>query len=313
MVSYNCRDLLADCLRSIQDNHDGLELEIVVVDNASEDATVEMVNADFPSVRVIAQDENAGFAAGMNRAVEAARGDTLVLLNPDTKVRQGALKHMAQFIREHRDIGGCGPAVYGPQGELQQSCHVFPRLWLTFIAQLGLHRAFRGSRIFGAYDMTWWDHARPRPVDWLSGVCITTRRDVWERVGPLDEGYFMYAEDIDWCYRLEQAGLARYFLPDAQIEHREGASWGEASQERILASHRASFRFFGKNYGAPAEIVERLLVASGAMARGCFWNIMGPVFDDSTELVTSADTHFNVVLEAMAMEDIYLATQHRED
>jgi hypothetical protein len=311
IVSFNCRDLLADCLSSIDQHSGDLEVEVVVVDNASEDGTVEMLADDFPGVRSIASDENLGFAAGTNLAVETASADTLVLLNPDTVVREGALARLTRFVQQRPEVGACGPAVYRPDGRLQHTCHAFPRLWMSVVAQFGLHRAFPESSVFGAYDMTWWDHGDARPVDWLSGVCIATTRKVWERIGPLDDGYFMYAEDIDWCYRLAQAGYDRWFLPAAQIEHDEGGSWAEASRERILASHRSTFRFFGKHYGHMAEVAHRLLVMTGGMIRGSFWNIMGPVLSEQTEMVSTAETHFRVAETAIAMEETYYSTKDR--
>jgi hypothetical protein len=180
---------------------------------------------------------------------------------------------------------------------------------MTLIAQLGLHRAFPGSRVFGAYEMTWWEHDHPRAVDWLSGACMATTRTVWERVGPLDEGYFMYAEDLDWCYRLAQAGYDRWYLPDAQILHHEAGSWAGASRERILTSHEATFRFMGKHYGHLAEVVHRVLVMFGGLARGSFWNIMGPVIGEREDVVSTAETHFAVAKSAIAMEETWKA-QH---
>jgi len=308
MVSYNCRDLLAECLRSIQAHSGDLDVEVVVVDNASADGTVAMLAEHFPHVHAIASAENLGFAGGTNRAVAAASSDTLVLLNPDTEVRPGALARLAEALDRYPEVGAVGPSVYGPDGRLQHTCHAFPRLWLSLVAQFGLHRFLGRSRIFGAYEMTWWDHAQTRRVDWLSGVCIGTRRAVWDRVGPLDQSYFMYAEDIDWCYRLAQAGFDRWYVPDARIVHHEAGSWADASEERILASHRAMFRFFGKHYGHPAEVAQRLLVATGGMIRGSFWNIMGPVLGESEELVTSHEVHFRVVETAMAMAETYYQT-----
>jgi GT2 family glycosyltransferase len=234
-----------------------------------------------------------------------------VLLNPDTEVREGALAHLGEFLTDRPEVGACGPAVRGPDGELQHTCHAFPRLWLTVVGQLGLHRAFPRSSVFGAYDMTWWHHAEPRPVDWLSGVCLATTRTVWDRVGPLDEGYFMYAEDVDWCYRLQQAGYGRWYLPGARIMHHEAGSWGDAPRERVLASHDSTFRFFGKHYGHAAEVAQRLLVMVGGMARGSFWNIMGPVLSEDQQVVTTAETHFAVAEAAIAMEETYRQTEGR--
>ena len=284
-----------------------------MVDNASSDETVEMLRDEFPDVVTVPSEENLGFAGGTNLAVERASADTLLLLNPDTEVREGALERLAGFVQSHAEVGAAGPAVHGPDGRLQHTCHAFPHLWLTLVRQLGLHRAFPKSRVFGAYDMTWWDHAEPRHVDWLSGVCIATTRAVWDRVGPLDEGYFMYAEDVDWCYRLKQAGYDCTYLPDAEIMHHEAGSWADAPCERILTSHNATFRFFGKHYGHAAEVAERLLVMTGGMIRGSFWNIMGPVLGEQTELVSSCDVHFSVAKAAIAMEDTYLEMKGRGD
>lgn len=294
IVSYNCRDLLARCLRSLQEHAEGLRLEVIVTDNASTDGTPELVTDRFPEVRLLASEENLGFAGGTNLAMYEATADTMLMLNPDTEVQPGALRRLAEFLRDTPDAGCVGPALYGADGKLQYTCHAFPSVWLTLVAQLGLHRLLPWTRLFGAYDMTWWDHARPRRVDWLSGAAIATRREVWEDVGPLDERFFMYSEDVDWCYRLAQAGWDRWYLPDARIVHFEAGSWGDAPRERILAAHAANFRFFGKHYSHAAEVAARALVAIGSLARGNFWTIAGPVVGDRSAFVTNAQTHFSV-------------------
>jgi GT2 family glycosyltransferase len=309
IVSYNCRDLLARCLESIRAHSGQLSVEVIVTDNASTDDTVAMVREHFPEVRLIASRENLGFAAGTNRALAAAAGDVLMMLNPDTEVRPGALEHLVHFLRERPEAGAVGPRMVGPDDRLQLTCHAFPTLWLTLVGQLGLHRAFRGSRVFGASDMTWWAHDQPRRVDWLSGACIATRRETWEHVGPLDEGYFMYFEDVDWCYRLSRAGYERWYLPDATIVHHEAGSWTEAAEERILAAHRAGFRFFGKNYGLPREVLARLLICWGALARGSFWTIFGPVLGAQSELVSGHRTHFRVAELAIRMNETWRRTE----
>ncbi len=129
-----------------------------------------------------------------------------------------------------------------------------------------------------------------------------TRRDVWEAVGPLDEGYFMYSEDVDWCYRLARAGYERWYLPGARIVHHEAGSWAGASEERILAAHRANFRFFGKNYGRAVEVAARLLVTFGALARGSLWTVAGPMVRDSQKVVTDHATHFRVAELAIDLD-----------
>lgn len=305
IVSYNCRDLLRACLLSIELEAVGLEHEVIVADNASGDGTVEMIAREFPRVACLANEENLGFAAATNQAAAHARGEVLLMLNPDTEVQPGAPERLVSFLRSHPWAGAAGPRIVGPGGELQPTCHLFPTVGLTLIAQLGLHRLFPGSRLLGGYDMTWWDHARPRRVDWVSGACLAVSRAAWERVGPLDEGYFMYSEEVDWCYRLSQAGLECWYLPDATVIHHEAASWGRARPERILASHRANFRFFGKHYGRRAELLARLLVAGGALARAALWNVARPVAGGPDAVVTEPGLHVQVADQALRFEQMY--------
>lgn len=303
VVSYNCRDLLAECLRSIEEHSGELSVEVTVTDNASSDGTVEMLREQFPAVQVIANEDNAGFAAGTNQAMAEAGGETLMMLNPDTEVTAGALERLVGFLRERPEAGAVGPAVVGPDGRPQPTGHRFPRLLRTLVTQVGLHRALPCCRAFEG--PTGPAAHLQRRVDWLSGVCIAIRREAWERVGPLDEGFFMYSEDVDWCYRAARAGYERWLLPDARIIHHEGASWGGASRERILAAHRANFRFFGKHYGHAAEVTHRALVTLGALARGTAWTIAGPMVRDREDIVTDFDTHFRVAELAMEMDETY--------
>ena len=306
IVSYNCRELLRACLLSVEREAVGLEHEVIVADNASDDGTVEMVAREFPGVVCLANEQNLGFAAATNQAMARACGEVLLMLNPDTEVQPGALEYLVSFVRSHPWMAAAGPRIVGPAGELQPTCHPFPTVGQTLIAQLGLHRLFPGTRLFGGYDMTWWDHAEPRRVDWVSGACLAVSRAAWEEVGPLDAGYFMYSEEVDWCYRLAQAGLECWYLPEAEVVHHEAASWGAASRERILASHRANFRFFGKHYGAGAELMARLLVTFGALARGSTWNIVGPLHRGRrSNLITDPAVHFAVANQALRLEQMY--------
>lgn len=310
IVSYNCRDLLASCVQSIERHSGELSVEIVVADNASSDGTVQMLSEQFPAVKVIANEENSGFAAGTNQAMAAATGETLMMLNPDTEVTEGALSVLVEFLRERPEVGAAGPSVVGADGRPQATAHRFPRLWRTLAKQAGLHRALPCCRALADSSASGQSHLR-QTVDWLSGVCIAIRRDAWERVGPLDEGFFIYSEDVDWCLRAARAGYERWLLPEARIIHHEAASWGGASQERIVAAHRASFRYVGKNHGHAAEVAHRVLVALGSLARGSLWTIAGPMAGDRDDMVTSFDTHFRVASLAMEMEESYRQSEGR--
>jgi hypothetical protein len=302
IVSYHTRDLLARCLASIQDAPPAGSYEIIVLDNASGDGTVEMLRAQDPDVRVIASDTNLGFAAGVNRALAQAQGETLVILNPDTEVRAGALDALAGFLRDHPEAGAVGPRLVGPAGELELSCHAFPSLGRALSGQLGLARLFPRSRLFGAYNMTWWDHAQARRVDWISGACLVVTRRAWDAVGPLDEGYFMYFEDVDWCRRLVPAGLQCWVLPAAEIMHHEAASWRQTGPPRVLASQRAAFRYFRKHHGRPAEITLRLMTGLGALLRAAFWGIAGPLVRRPRGVISDARLHLAVARLALLDE-----------
>ncbi len=305
IVSYNCRDALRDCLASIQRTATGLEHEIIVADNASDDGTLEMLANEFGQVVCLANDENLGLAAATNRAMGRASGDFLMMLDPDTEVQPGALEHLIAFLRGRPWVGAVGARLTRPDGELEPTCHPFPSLALTLYAQLALHRLFPRSSVFGAYDMTWWDHAAPRRVDWVSGACLAVSREAWEQVGDLDEEYSKCSQEIDWCYRLAQEGLECWYLPEAKVIHHEAASWSSTSRERILASQRSNLRFFGKHYGRAPEVLARLMVASGAVVRGNFWNIAGPLLAKPPGIITDPHTHSEVANQALRFEQLY--------
>jgi len=305
IVSYNCRDLLRSCLLSLGRDDTAADYETIVADNASTDGTVDMLREEFAHVTCLANRENRGFAAATNQTLNCARGDVRIMLNPDTEVRPGALGLLASKLASHPEIGAVGAKLRWPEGALQLTCHPFPTLWRTLVAQLGLHRAFPRTRLFGGYDMTWWSHDQPRQVDWVSGGCLAMSREAWERVGPLDEGYFMYAEEVDWCYRLRQIGLQCWYLPEAIIVHHEAATWGDAARRRVLTSHNATFRFFGKSYGRQAELLVRALVVLGSLVRGTTWTLVGALLPSKGSIVTDANLHFTVAAQALRFGDTY--------
>lgn len=288
IVSYNCCALLADCLRSIEATVGELSCEVIVTDNASEDGTVEMLAAEFPDVLAIANENNAGFAGGTNQAMARATGDVLLMLNPDTIVHRDALQTIVNFFGEHPDAA-VGPRLVSRDGDLQPSSHPFPTLGRTFAAQLGLHRLARPKP----------ESHEPTQVDWVSGAALAMTREIWERVGPLDEEYFMYSEDVDWRLRAAREGLACWYLPAAEIVHLEGATWADLSTERVLAAHRANWRFFRKHYGHCAEMTLRAMVAGGALGRGILWALAWPFGCRQCSPMNRPGVHFAVLREAL--------------
>ena len=226
VVNWNTRELLRDCLDSVLRNAQDILLEVLVVDNASTDGSRELVRSQFPEVRLIENEVNLGFAVANNQAFPLCSAEYVLLLNSDTIVVGNALKILVDFLSEHPKVGAVGPKVVHPASRLRTlSCGYQPTIRTMFDHYFFLSRLFPNWRIFRGFHLLIGVHDdRPRPVEWLSGACFLVRRKVIERVGPLSEDWFMYAEDLEWCDRISAAGWALYHVPEAVIEHYHGAS-----------------------------------------------------------------------------------------
>ncbi len=247
IVNWNVRDLLRNCLRSIERGRGGLEVEVIVVDSASTDGSAAMVAAEFPWVRLLPQTENVGFPRGNNIALAQARGNFLLLLNPDTVVLDDALTLLVDYLRRHPDVGAVGPQLLNPDGSVQSSRRRFPTLATGFLESTWLERFAPGVlRRYYALDLP--DEATA-DVDWLVGACILVPRAVTERVGGLDEGYFMYSEELDWCRRIKEDGWRVVYHPAARVVHHVGKSSEQAVTARHINFQRAKLRYFRKYHG----------------------------------------------------------------
>ena len=255
-LSYNTRDLTRQALSSVLAAAEGLEVEIFVVDNASADGSADVVAEEFPQVKLICNEANVGFAAGNNVALRQVAGEYVLLINTDTIVRRDALRTMVEFLDEHPEAGACGCKILDPDGTLQlDSRRGFPTPLAAFCKMSGLSRLFPKHPLIAHYHMTYLDPEQRAEVEVLSGSCMMVRKSAMDQVGLLDEDYFMYGEDIDWCYRLHQAGWKIYYVPTTEIIHFRGES-GRGVPLRILyrKSHAMSifvnkhmvrrFRFF---------------------------------------------------------------------
>lgn len=229
IVNWNTRELLRDCLASIfatAGDVSGRMIEVFVVDNNSSDGSTEMVREQFPQVRLIENQENAGFAVANNQVFPLCSADYVLLLNPDTRVLGDALSVLLTFMKEHPDTGAIGPKIVHPEMRLRVlSCGYQPTVRTIFNQYFFLSslfptsRAFRGTNlIIGVHD------SQVEPVEWLSGACLLVRKQVIEQVGPLSEEWFMYAEDMEWCHRIAASGWKLYHVPTAVIEHYTNAS-----------------------------------------------------------------------------------------
>ena len=224
IVSYNTRKLLADCLATISAGVQGFSAETLVVDNASSDGSGDMVARDFDWVRLIHNNRNAGFAAANNMAIREAKGRYILLLNSDTRLYPGAVAQMIRFMDEHPRVGYCGPCLLNPDGSHQPSARRFPTVLSAGFSTLGLTHRFPSCRHTSDLHGLHGDRRHFR-ADWLSGACLMVRRSVLSQVGLLDEGFFMYFEETDWCRSMAQRGWEGWYVPTAKVVHLGAVSY----------------------------------------------------------------------------------------
>jgi hypothetical protein len=249
IVNYNVRQFLENALTSIRRAMEGLEGEVIVVDNASDDGSTEMVKAKFPDVILIENRRNLGFAASNNIALRRARGKYLLLINPDTIVQEDTLRVMLAFFAETPDAGLAGCKILNPDGSLQLACRrTYPTPWVAFTKTFGLSSLFPGSRLFGKYNLTFLNENETYPVDAVSGSFMMVTREVLEAVGGLDESFFMYGEDLDWCYRVTQAGFKVYYVHGTKIVHYKGESTRRSDIDELKHFYGAMQLFVGKHF-----------------------------------------------------------------
>jgi GT2 family glycosyltransferase len=235
IVTYQCREAARACLRSIDERTHGVEYEVVVVDNASDDGTADMVRADFPHVRLLALEENVGFAAGCNMAAEAAEGEHVMLLNPDTLVHEGAVASLVAFARAQPEHGLYGGRTLRPGGGVDPgSCWAQPTLWSLFCFATMLNSAFKNTRLFDPESLGGWQRDSVREVGIVTGCLLLAPRDVWDRLGGFDELFFMYGEDADLAIRAWRAGYRPAITPDSEITHEVGVSSAHRPDKVIL-------------------------------------------------------------------------------
>ncbi len=265
IVNWNVRELLRRCLASIYAGLGDLEVEVIVVDNASTDGSVDAVRAEFPLVRLIANADNVGFTVGNNQGLRQSRGRYVLLLNPDTEVVGDALTTMVAYMDAHPDVGALGPQLLWPDGRVQSSRRRFPTMATAFLESTILQQWFPRHPALARYYVLDRADDETQDVDWVTGACLLARREAIEQVGLLDEGFFMYSEELDWCYRCRRAGWRVVYLPAAQVIHHEGQSSGQVVPLRHVRFHSSKVRFFGKHFGPRrAEAVRWFLLATFA-------------------------------------------------
>lgn len=263
VVTYKCRDVARACLASVYATAGDLELEVVVVDNASGDGTVEMVRSEFPQARLIASEENLGFAAGSNLAAQSAEGQYLLLLNPDTVVHEGALQSFLEFARSRPGAGLYGGRTLDPDGTVNPgSCWGAPTLWSLLCFATLLSSVFRGSRLFDPESLGGWKRDSVREVDIVTGCLLLAHRRVWYELGGFDTRFFMYGEDADLSLRARALGYRPAITPDAVVTHEVGVS-SEADGKKYMLLHRGKATLLRKHWRGL-----RLRLGLGLLAAG---------------------------------------------
>ncbi|MBN2374613.1 glycosyltransferase family 2 protein [bacterium] len=252
IVNYNSGILLADCLESIYKTSSDIPFEISVVDNASAPGDLDDLSNRFPSIKIIKNLKNLGFAKANNQAIKKSSGRYILLLNPDTAVIGDAIRQMKDYLENDTKAGAAGPKILNSDGSLQFSCRRFPTFMTAIFNRYSLlSRVFPDNRFSRDYLMSGWDHNEVRMVDWVSGCCIMVKRAVVSDVGPLDEEFFMFNEDVDWCLRMKKAGYGIAYLPQAKVMHHIGASSGNASKKLIprliIERHKGMIHFLKKH------------------------------------------------------------------
>jgi len=260
IVNYNTMDLLRDCLRSIARHRKEIETEVIVVDNASSDGSQSMVQTEFPTVNLIENIDNQGFAKANNTGIKATAGRYVALVNSDVVVLEDCLDTLVHFMDEHPVVAVSGPRILNADLSLQPSCRRFPSLWNNFSQAVGLSRVFSGSRFFGDWTMKYWSHDTERSVDALSGCFWLVRREAMDEVGLLDEQFFMYGEDLDWCKRFHDAGWDVRFYPEAQAIHYGGGSSACAPVKFFLEMQKADLQYWKKHHGRFRQICYAVII-----------------------------------------------------
>jgi GT2 family glycosyltransferase len=252
IVSWNTRDLLRECLASLEHETTSLAREVIVVDNDSSDDSVGMIRREFPNVVLIENRVNEGFPRANNQALDRCRGRYVLLLNPDTLVEPEAIRRMFQCLEADQSLGAAGCRLVRPDRSVQLECgRNFPTLWNVAFELMGLSRLFPRNRLTGHWRMTYWDHLDDRVVPCILGACMLIRRDVLDALGGLEE--HTYLEDIDLCYRINRSGWKIQFVGSATIIHYGGVSTerapGSASYHHYQLAWQALWLFFHRHHG----------------------------------------------------------------
>ncbi|MFC1761590.1 glycosyltransferase family 2 protein [Planctomycetota bacterium] len=274
VVNWNTRDFVLECVRTMLKNQGDYSLEIIVVDNASEDDSVSSLKEQFPSVRLIENKQNHGFAHANNQGMEIAQGRYLCLVNSDIKFIEDCLGPMLAYMEQSQDVGVLGPKLLWKDETLQLSCRTFPSLRNTLFPAMGLTCLFPGSAFFSSEHMGYFAHDRTLQVDVLVGAFLMVRRQAYEQVGGMDESYFMYCEEVDWCKRMVNAKWKIVFFSDAKVIHYGGGSSCKEPQRFLREYYLSNLQYWKKYHPGLKNGLYHLILIVRLLFRISIWSVL---------------------------------------
>lgn len=267
IVNYNTKELLKQTIESVINTvvvGQSVEYEIIVSDNGSKDGSCEMIKSCFSQIKLIENHDNLGFAKANNIAIKESRGRYILLLNSDTVVTEDCLYKCVSYMDEHNEIGTLGCKIVLPDGTLDHACkRGYPTPEASLYYMLKLYKIFPNSRKFGAYNLCYLPEDDVNEVDSLVGAFMMVRREAIEKVGLLDEDFFMYGEDIDWCFRIKESNYKVVYYPKAEIIHYKGGSSKKKRLKTIYEFHRAMYLFYNKHYAEKYNFIVTFFVYIG--------------------------------------------------
>jgi GT2 family glycosyltransferase len=282
IVSWNTRTLLEDSLKSIYKQTQDVTFEVIVIDNASTDGSAEMIKKNFPQAMLIENSENRGFAAANNQGIAISKGRYVLLLNSDTIVLDNAIEKTLSFADAHPESAVVSCRVLNPDRTLQPTCFMFPSILNMLLSSTYLYKLFPKSKFFGRERMTWWNRNDIREVDVVTGCFMLIRLKAIQQVGTMDEQFFMYAEETDWCYRFKKANWKVMFTPVGEIIHLGGQSSRQKKAQMILQLRSSILLFIKKHKSSLVYTIACVLVALFFFLRVPYW-LVKSIFSRSSK------------------------------
>jgi GT2 family glycosyltransferase len=298
IISWNTKKILKDCLDSIFAETLDVEFEVIVVDNASEDGSAQMVKNEFPNVILLQNKKNLGFAAANNQAFKVTKGRYVLLLNSDTLILKNAIKRTVVFADKHPRAGVVGCRVLNQDLTLQPTCFMYPSAVNLFLSATYLYKMLPRNRFLGREHMTWWDRNTEREVQVVTGCYLLVRKVALDKIGGLDEGFFMYAEETDFCFRVKKAGWQIFFSPTAEIIHLGGASSKLNRPAMILQARASILRFIRKHKSKEEYHLACFLFMLHAILRIPFWLLISFYSEKRKDALAIVKTYISAAIRS---------------